>query len=269
MTSQLNDALCTGFPLLDKAIGGIKKGSLTIIKGGPNAGKMSLLLSILLHSVRQGHSVGFFCNQYELKYSIGRLYIMSKLTQEEDDRIIVNDQKNLNLQDFREIAESMVKDGVEVLYIHNLESIDCENDDVILSRISNAKALKGLAVELNVPIITSMMGTRMHTKQLKDGRRAIAPPSITEEFQDYPEVVSFADSIWLLHRPSAYRGRVDVRFIEESPEYNAELMIAKNNGGAQCTIPMNFDRDKLMFEETGVSVLPYSEEENVRLSKLI
>ena len=269
MNNQLSDALCTGFPLLDKATGGIKKGSLTIIKGGPCVGKMSLLLSLLLHSVRHGHTIGFFCNQYDLNDSIGRLYIMSELTQEEEDRILVCDSKTMTLQDFREIAEHMVRKGADVLFIHALESLDCENNDAILSRITNAKVLKALAVTLDVPVVATMMGGHDHSKKLQDGRSAIAPPSITEEFQDYSEVVSFADSVWLLHRPSAYRDRVDVRFIEDSPEYNTELMIAKNNEGAQCTIPMIFNRDKLLFEETGVSALPYSEEENMRLSKLI
>lgn len=129
--------------------------------------------------------------------------------------------------------------------------------------------MKELATDLDVPVVATMMGCRTYSSGLEDGRHAVAPPSVTVEFRDCPDVLSSADSVWLLHRPSACRNHVDVRFIHQSPEYNAELMLARNYGGVPCIIPMAFDSGRLMFAEAGSSVLPYSEEENVRLYELI
>lgn len=64
-----DNAIKTGFPVLDKNIAGLRPGNLVVVAGRPGAGKTALALDFALNAMRRGHQ----CAYYSLEMTCGEI----------------------------------------------------------------------------------------------------------------------------------------------------------------------------------------------------
>jgi replicative DNA helicase len=63
----------TGFPKFDKYMGGLPRGSLSIIAARPRVGKTAIALNIMEHSIRSGYKTAFFSLEMTRRQLLDRL----------------------------------------------------------------------------------------------------------------------------------------------------------------------------------------------------
>ncbi len=210
--------LSCGFPDIDRKLQGFVGGSLYIIAARPSIGKTSLALSMAHKMAVSGTKVGFFSLEMSKKEIGTRLLSMhaslnlrsvqngnmaasafSDLTAAADalyaSEMWFDDTPNMPLADIRSSARQMRRRGSEVLFIDymGLVSHGSSNGMGMYERVGEiAKSFKGLARELDIPIVAMCQLNRQ-----AEG----SEPSMMH-MAESDQINQHADVIMLLHRDS-------------------------------------------------------------------
>ncbi len=195
----------TGFKRLDTLTAGFQPGDLIIIAGRPSMGKTSFALNVAQHvSLRHGGSVGIFSLEMSTQQLIRRLMsaeaqvdnhklatgfladkdlndLLNALEYLSAAKIFVDDTANPSLLEMRSKARRLkAEHGLDLLIIDYLQLMSIgryENRNLEIGAIS--RALKGLAKELEVPVIALSQLSRApearseHRPQLSDLRECV------------------------------------------------------------------------------------------------
>jgi replicative DNA helicase len=252
----------TGFVDLDEMTRGLQAGDLVIIAARPSMGKTSLVLNIAQHvAVQPDHVVGFFSLEMSKESLFLRLLtseaeidshrLMSGAIGQKDYgrishaletlsamRLYIDDSANISALEMRAKARRLRSEhGLSLLVIDYIQLMTgrgrFENRTLELASIS--RSLKGLAKELNVPIIVISQLSRApearsdHRPQLSDLRESGALE------QD-------ADVVALIYRDDAYNRDPN------NPEAGtAELIVAKQRNGPTGIVRLAFLREQTRF----------------------
>ena len=240
---------CTGIPSgywdLDRYTDGFQPGELIIIAARPSLGKTALAVSLLVNiAVRGGVRCGFFsCEMSETLIAqrflanAGRLNlgevrrgVIAKrdaaglLRAAEElyhEQVLLNTTPSIRLQDLKGLARSMVRRGARLIVVDYLTLI--QHGDARTPRHERvgevSKALKGLARELDVPVI--VLSQLARTAEGKEPNLA--------ELRQSGEIEEDADVVMLLHRER-----------DESDPIEVALYVAKNRNGAVGTVKLLF-----------------------------
>jgi replicative DNA helicase len=252
----------TGFVDIDSMTRGLQAGDLVIVAARPSMGKTSLMLNMAQYVAMQpGLTVGFFSLEMSKESLFLRLLtseaqidshrLMSGAIGQKDYgrishaletlsamRLFIDDTASIGVLEMRAKARRLQSEhGLSLLAVDYIQLMTgrgrFENRTLELASIS--RSLKGLAKELNVPIVVLSQLSRApesrsdHRPQLSDLRESGALE------QD-------ADVVILIYRDDAYNRDPN------NPEAGtAELIIAKQRNGPTGTVRLAFLREQTRF----------------------
>lgn len=248
------EPLCVGMPKLDDIAGGLEGGDVIVIGARPAVGKSALVTQIALHLAGHKKKVAFYNLEMSEKQVYERLVSAVSgigLTRIRRAHSFLGDEKERfeRANDELKQASLFIRSGpVSVSQIRNeckhLE-LDCIIIDYIQllkadvryqSRASEvgaiSKAIKSLAMELNIPIIALSQLNRL--SEARDNKE----PTMGElrEAGDIEQDASIILLMWNL---------VDDK---------KALKVEKNRQGIRNSIVLRFDGDNMKFIETDETV---------------
>jgi replicative DNA helicase len=252
----------TGFVDLDEMTRGLQAGDLVIVAARPSMGKTSLVLNIAQYVAALGdHVVGFFSLEMSKESLFLRLLtseaqidghrlmsgaiggndyhrISHALEKLNSMKLFIDDTANLGVLEMRAKSRRLqAEHGLSLLVVDYIQLMSSrgrfENRTLELAAIS--RSMKGLAKELNVPIVVLSQLSRApesrsdHRPQLSDLRESGALE------QD-------ADVVALIYRDDVYNRDPN------SPDAGtAELILAKQRNGPTGVVKLAFLREQTRF----------------------
>ncbi len=259
----------TGYAEFDKVTSGWQPSDLIIIAGRPAMGKTSFALSLAKNIAIDGHDpVAFFSLEMNNVQLVNRLIsnvcsvpgskiLNGQLTQDEWSRfdnnigklmgapLYIDDTPGLSVFELRTKARRLVREkGVKVIMIDYLQLMNANgmkfnSRQEEVSTIS--RSLKGLAKELDIPIIAlSQLSRAVEQRPGEDGKR----PQLSD-LRESGAIEQDADMVLFVHRPEYYH-------IYEDPNGNslkgmALICIAKHRKGATKDITLSFKGEYTRF----------------------
>jgi len=258
----------SGFTGLDEFLGGFQRSDLIIIAGRPSLGKTSLALNLARNAaVEQGACVALFSLEMAREPLVLRLLAsesevdsrqvrLGLHTEEQEKRIMdaigrlseaqiyIDDTPQLRVVDMRGKTRRLhFERGIDLIIMDYLQLMQGEGRDEV-EKISNiSRSLKGLARELNVPVIAVSQMSRAvesrtsHKPQLSDLRGS---GSIEQD----------ADVVMFIYRDDVYYTREEWEREHPSESYPppAEVIIAKHRNGPTGQINLRFLPRMAKFE---------------------
>ena len=222
----------TGFAELDETLcGGLRKGELTIVGARPGKGKSAFLLAAGLHMAEAGFNVGYFSLEMSTLQiaqraqaaasgvSITRQRRGRDAMREEDwdlmagglerfgvsgigERFHIYEAYGMTIERLSAIARHVVRRGeIDVIildYLQLMQTAQRTNKDFERLGIVS-RALKQLALQLDIPILTAAQVRRQDIDSAKRGGRA---PTM-DELRGSGDLEQDADNVLLIHTPDS------------------------------------------------------------------
>ena len=113
--------LKTGFPDIDKKIGGLKPANVTVIAARPGMGKSSFALHIIRNVAEQGSVVGFFSLE-ETKKQLANRRAVSCVPRETWDLL----ERHMTKQEAEKLSKEIDKMETQEIYVSDAESTIAE-----------------------------------------------------------------------------------------------------------------------------------------------
>lgn len=251
----------SGFQTLDAMTSGFQKGDLIVIAGRPSMGKTAMALTLISNAARQGYGIGIFslemaAEQLTLRmlssesgiahHNIRNATITSQewveltnvATKLAESKIFIDDTAMLDIMTLRAKARKLkAMHNIDILVVDYLQLLHSpqrhENRHQEVSDIS--RSLKGLAKELNIPVIALAQLSRA-----VDSRMDKRP--MLSDLRESGAIEQDADVIGFLYRDVVYNPETEYPAL-------AELIIGKQRNGPTGTVYMNFIRELTKFEE--------------------
>ena len=261
--------LRSGFDGLDKITSGWQNSDLVIIAARPAMGKTAFVLSMAKNmAVNYNIPVALFslemsnvqlvnrlivnvCEIPGEKIKSGRLenyeweQLDFKIKELYDAPIYVDDTPSLSVFELRTKARRLVREHniqciiIDYLQLMNASGMNFGSREQEVSTIS--RSLKGLAKELNIPIIAlSQLNRGVEARQGIEGKR----PQLAD-LRESGAIEQDADMVCFIHRPEYYK-------IYEDEKGNslvglAEIIIAKHRNGAVGDVRLRFKSEFAKF----------------------
>ncbi len=264
-SSQNTDSLTgisTGYTRLDEVTSGWQSSDLIILAGRPAMGKTSFALSLAKNmAVDNGTPVAFFSLEMNNVQLVNRLMsntfeiegskiLNGRLDDDEWSRldrnidklahapIYLDDTPGLSIFELRTKARRLVREkGVKIIMIDYLQLMNANgakfgSRQEEVSTIS--RSLKGLAKELDIPIIAlSQLNRSVETRKDNDSKR----PQLSD-LRESGAIEQDADMVLFVHRPEYFRIFQDEN--GNDTHGMAEVIIAKHRKGATDIIQLRF-----------------------------
>ncbi|WP_270768564.1 replicative DNA helicase [Segatella buccae] len=271
----------SGFTGLDGITSGWQASDLVIIAGRPAMGKTSFALSIAKNiAVDYREPIAFFSLEMNNVQLVNRLIsnvceisghkILSGQLDDPDwerfDKnlrkltgapIYVDDTPGLSVFELRTKARRLVREkGVKIIMIDYLQLMNASgmrfgNRQEEVSTIS--RSLKGLAKELNIPILAlSQLNRTVENREGIDGKR----PQLSD-LRESGAIEQDADMVLFVHRPEYYHIYDDGK--GNDLHGMAQIIIAKHRKGATGDVLLNFRGEFTRFqnpEDNSIAPLP-------------
>ena len=256
----------TGFVDLDALTSGLQPSDLVLVAARPSMGKTSFVLNVAQHvGTTTQMTVGFFSLEMSKEQLFMRLLtsearidahrFRSGFLNEKDygrlshalgtlaeARVFIDDTAAIGVLEMRAKARRLkAEHGLNLLVIDYIQLMQgrgrFESRQQELASIS--RSLKGLAKELNVPIVALSQLSRApetrsdHRPQLSDLRESGALE------QD-------ADVVLFIYRPEQYRNEDGE--VEQGVEGVAEIIIGKQRNGPTGAVKLAFIKEHTRFE---------------------
>lgn len=250
------EGIYTGFPKLDDTLGRLEGGDVVVIGARPAVGKSAFITQVALNFTRKGKRVGFYNLEMQEKQmyerfvsghsgiSLTRLRRAKQFLGDERDRfqaaneylrgqdIIIN-TGGRTVGQIRNESRHMEYDVLIIDYLQLLRSdVRYQNRTSEVGAVS--KALKNLAMELNIPIIALSQLNRV--SEMKEDKE----PTMAElrEAGDIEQDASIIILMWNLSEDRIKKG----------------LKVDKNRQGELRKMVLKFSGDFMKFEETDETV---------------
>lgn len=261
--------LRTGFNDLDKITSGWQNSDLVIIAARPAMGKTAFVLSMAKNmAVNFNIPVAIFslemsniqlvnrlivnvCEIPGEKIKSGRLesyeweQLDFKIKELYDAPIYIDDTPSLSVFELRTKARRLVREHgikciiIDYLQLMNASGMNFGSREQEVSTIS--RSLKGLAKELDIPIIAlSQLNRSVENRQGPEGKR----PQLAD-LRESGAIEQDADMVCFIHRPEYYKITEDER--GNSLVGLAEIIIAKHRNGATGMVRLRFKNEFAKF----------------------
>mgnify|MGYP002510810922 CR=1 FL=1 len=265
--------LQTGYHDLDKITSGWQESDLIIIAARPAMGKTALVLSMAKNmAVNFNTPVAIFslemsnvqlvnrlisnvCELNGSKIKSGQLSqyewekLMSKVKLLYSAPLYVDDTPSLSIFELRTKARRLVREhGVKIIIIDYLQLMtaagagDKGNREQEVAFIS--RSLKGIAKELNVPIIALSQLSRA-----TESRGGSKRPQLSD-LRESGSIEQDADMVIFIHR-------YDYQGLSDNPDDvgRTQIIIAKHRNGSIADIDMRFRHDEVRFVDEQESLV--------------
>ncbi len=262
----------TGFRDLDELLGGLQKSDLVILAGRPSMGKTSLALSIARNAAMKGKKVAVFSLEMSAEQLVHRLLaaesgvesrkiVRGRVSDEEFEKLVItagelgdvymyiDDTPSLSVMSLRSKARRIYSEyGLDLVVIDYLQLMQgdyrAENRVQEISYIS--RALKGLAREMNVPVLAlSQLSRAVESRQDKH--------PMLSDLRESGSIEQDADVVIFIYRDEVYN--------EETEQKNiAELIVAKHRNGPVGRVSLFFNENLTSFGNLKKVTIPLGEE---------
>lgn len=250
----------SGFPSIDKTLSGFQPSDLIILAARPSMGKTSFVLDIMRGAaVKHNIPVGMFSLEMSSQQIIDRMVSAEsridswrlrtgKLSRDNEfeflregiDRlskapIYINDQAGINIMNMRSTARRMVSEyGVKLIVVDYLQLMSPmrQTDSMVQQVTEISRALKGLAKDLNVPVIALSQLSR--AVEQRGGKPKLS------DLRDSGSIEQDADVVMFIHRET------DDNHLKKE---EAEILIEKHRNGATGMVSLFFDGKHTSFRE--------------------
>jgi len=256
--------LPTGFSDLDNMLAGLQKSDLIILASRPSMGKSALSLNMALSiAAAEKVPVGIFSLEMSKDQVVDRLISSisgvdlwrlrtGRLSAEGDDNdfsriqnamgilaeipIYIDDAALTNILQMRAMARRLqAEKGLGLLIVDYLQLMDPRNPmDPVVRQISEiSRSLKGLARELNIPVLAlSQLSRAVEQRTPQIPRLA--------DLRESGSLEQDADVVMFIYREDRYR--------PESARKNiADIIVAKHRNGPVGKVELYFDEGRVSF----------------------
>jgi len=249
----------TGFPELDHRLGGFEPGRLIVIAGRPGMGKSSIAQQIAEHQETHGHrslifSLEMSAEEYATRSLVRRTgieihrmrdgYTSSAQRERMKDAareiartadVALDDRATLRLGQLAMAARAKVTTGgLRVLWVDHLGLLraDGRHEKENTAIAENTRGLKALAKSLGITVVA------LHQLNRDCEKRPDKRPMLSD-LRDSGAVEQDADAVIFVYRDHVYH--------PETPAEDAELIVAKNRGGATGIVETWWNGETMSF----------------------
>lgn len=261
--------LRSGFHELDKITSGWQNSDLVIIAARPAMGKTAFVLSMMRNmAINFNTPVAMFSLEMSNVQLVNRLIVNvcdlsgekikkgnldnaeweqldCKVKELYNAPIYVDDTATLSVFELRTKARRLVREHnvrcliIDYLQLMNASGMSFGSREQEVGTIS--RSLKGLAKELNIPIIAlSQLNRGVESRQGSEGKR----PQLSD-LRESGAIEQDADMVCFIHRPEYYKITEDER--GNDLRGLAEIIIAKHRNGATGDIRLRFRNEYAKF----------------------
>ena len=257
----------TGYKDLDNKLGGLQKSDLVILASRPSMGKTSLALDIARTvATKEKIPVGIFSLEMSKDQLVDRLLCAEagvdlwkmrtgKLSDSPDNDdfprigqamgvlseapIYIDDTATTNIMEIRTKARRLqMEHGLGLIVIDYLQLMEGRSDANADNRVQVigeiSRALKGIARELNVPVLA--------LSQLSRAVEMSSPPiPKLSHLRESGSIEQDADVVMFIYREEYYKRDSDRKNI-------ADIIIAKHRNGPTGQVELFFDIEKASFK---------------------
>ncbi len=252
----------TGFRNLDKILGGWQKSDLIIVAARPGMGKTSLMLSAAQIAARKyNQRVAIFSLEMSAEQLVQRLISaetgidsqrlrIGNLREDEwptfiqatgalsETMIFIDDTPSISAMEVRTKARRLYAEyGLDLLIIDYLQLMqsDRRSENRVQEISFLSRALKGLARELNIPVLVASQLSRA-VEQRNDKHPMLS------DLRESGSIEQDADIVMFIYRDDYYT-------IESEHPNIAEIMISKHRNGPTGMVPLYFKKELAQFLE--------------------
>jgi replicative DNA helicase len=267
----------TGFHDLDRLTGGLQRSDLVILAARPAVGKTSLCLSIAHNSaIRFNQSVAVFSLEMSKEQLVQRLLSMDAgidqqrlrtgwiedqeweriehaMTTLSTAKIWIDDTAGISTMEMRSKARRLQAErGVDMIIVDYLQlmqsSIGGRRNDNRVQEVSEiSRNLKGLARELNVPVLAlAQLSRTVETRQSK-------VPQLSD-LRESGSIEQDADVVMFIYRDDVYNPDSERKNI-------ADIIIAKHRNGPVGEVSLYFQASQTRFRDLEEASVSTSEEQ--------
>jgi replicative DNA helicase len=255
--AQASDTIASGFPSLDKILGGgLRRGDLVALGGDAASGKSALALAIALRASLSGASVAFLTTEMSVDRVLERIIAIESRTQIDDLRHGALDDATranagavaLRLRECLPLVERL-NTGTGITGVADLLDSMTALDLVVVDTVAalapgqfplaeeTAAALRGLkslALDRSIAILTTAPLPNL-------SERADRRPTL-DDFGALGSVKQCADVVLGLFRPDMYEPSRDIAGA-------TELVVRKNRNGPTGYVDLYFYAQWMRFED--------------------
>ena len=269
--SSVLTGLTTGFADLDTLTSGLQRQDLIIVAGRPSMGKTSFALMLAENAAIHvpGAVVGMFslemskealvmrmlCSQANIDAQRFRNGFLSRaewtqlgksLITLSDTKIFLDDSAGITVLEMRAKARRLAVEQkrldlivVDYLQLMSGSAKRFESRQQEVSQIS--RELKGLAKELNVPLVALSQLSRAPESR-SDHRPQLADLRESGALEQDADVVAF------IYRPEQYKTPEERDNLPDDEKNVAELIVAKQRNGPTDTVRLRFTPSSMRFD---------------------
>lgn len=243
-----------GFPGLDDILGGLEGGDMIVIGARPGVGKSAFVTQVTTSLARSGKRVGFYNLEMQEKQIYERFVVaesgigLTRLRRavrflgdeeerfrranevlEKEDRIVITTGSKA-MSEIRSESRHMGYDVIVIDYLQLLKADKTYRGNRYAEVGAISKAIKALAMELNIPVIALSQLNRV--SEARDTKE----PTMSElrEAGDIEQDASVILLMWNLSKDSSRKG----------------IKVEKQRQGRTGKIVLRFNGDLMRFEET-------------------
>ena len=255
--------ISTGFEQLDHYLSGLQKSDLIIVGARPSSGKTAFALDIARHiGTKENKPVGFFSLEMSREQVIDRLIAAEahvplwklrtgRLSSDTDFELIqsgldalsrapifIDDTPSPNILQMRAMSRRLqTENDLALIVIDYLGLIQprTTSDNVVQQISEISRGLKGLARELNVPVLAlAQLSRAVEQRETKIPRLS--------DLRDSGSLEQDADVVMFI-----YRSDKDKNNPPPDEQNVSEIIIAKHRNGPLATVKLKFDQEKVSF----------------------
>lgn len=270
----------SGFTELDRITNGWQASDLIIVAARPAMGKTAFVLSLARNiAVISKKPVAFFSLEMSSVQLVTRLIsseakvhsgalrsgnisheqflkIETSLGNLRNAEMFIDDTAGISLIELRAKCRRLMhehKIGIIIIDYLQLMTTGGRSDNRQEEVAAISRALKGLAKELNVPVIALSQLSRAVESRGKNKRPMLS------DLRESGSIEQDADIVMFIHREEYYGNFQDAD--GNSTIGIAEVIIAKHRNGETATVKLKFTPEYAMFSDLGYSGLPEPEPE--------
>ncbi len=248
------DSVGTGFPSIDRSLGGgLRRGDLVVLGGDVGSGKSALSLAMALRMAQAGASVAFLTGEMTPERVMERALALEGRARVDDLRkgsldeltragvgaaaVRLRDRtpRVESLGEVESLRERIRELNVQVVVVDALQALAGGTNSQDEALAAAVRTLKSIALDLDVTVLVTA-----HLPKWERSRQDSRPT--LEDFGALGAVKQQADVVLAIYREEMYAPGYGV-------EGATELLVRKNRNGTTGYIDLYFYKQWLRFED--------------------
>lgn len=260
----------TGFKDMNRLLGGFQKSDLLILAARPGVGKTSLMITFALRAAEIGKVVALFSLEMSGEQLVQRMVAQIsnidaqrlRLGQLKDNEwpafaeaighlselpIFIDDTPSITVMQLRTKCRRLASErGLDIIFLDYLQLMDSDqrSDNRVQEVSYISRSLKGLARELDIPLMTASQLSRA-VEQRQDKHPVLS------DLRESGSLEQDADIVMFIYRDELYNENT------ENPNI-ADVMVAKHRSGPTGTIQLFFNKKLTKFADVATQIPPDS-----------